>query len=132
MSPPGPKALSLRLWVTSDIGFVWSMNWESWLVPKNSFTTADTGLELIRSWGMSVSTSCRLILSLIALSMRTRPMRYWFSRSSPTALTLRFPRLSMSSTMASELLSRMSSLTVSMMSSFLRVLRSRGTSTASR
>ena len=35
--------------------------------------------------------------SLMARSMRTRPMRYWFSISSPTARTRRLPRWSMSS-----------------------------------
>jgi hypothetical protein len=38
-----------------------------------------------------------LMRSLIARSMRTRPMRYWFSISSPTARTRRLPRWSMSS-----------------------------------
>ena len=38
--------------------------------------------------------------SLIARSMRTRPMRYWFSSSSPTARTRRLPRWSMSSIVA--------------------------------
>ncbi len=39
-----------------------------------------------------------LIFSLMARSMRTRPMRNWFSSSSPTARTRRLPRWSMSST----------------------------------
>ena len=47
---------------------------------------------------MSVSISCDMLMrSLIARSMRTRPMRYWFSISSPTARTRRLPRWSMSS-----------------------------------
>ena len=70
--------------MTDDSGFVWSMNWESWLDPKNSLITAETGLALIRSWGISVSISLRLIRSLMAVSMRTRPIRYWFSSNSPT------------------------------------------------
>ena len=49
------------------------------------------------SCGISVSMSCRLMRSLMARSMRTRPMRYWFSTSSPTARTRRLPRWSMSS-----------------------------------
>lgn len=32
-----------------DSGLFWSMNWESWLEPKNSLTAAATGLALIRS-----------------------------------------------------------------------------------
>ena len=56
---PGPSAESRRLCVTDESGFVWSMNWESWLEPKNSLITAETGFELIRSWGMSVSISWR-------------------------------------------------------------------------
>ena len=48
---------------------------------------------------MSVSISCDMLMrSLMARSMRTRPMRYWFSISSPTARTRRLPRWSMSST----------------------------------
>ena len=31
-----------------DSGFTWSMNWESWLVPKNSLMAATTGRMLIR------------------------------------------------------------------------------------
>ena len=74
------------------------MNCESWLDPKNSFITALTGLGLMRSCGMSVSSSPRLILSFTALSILNRPILYWFSRSSPTERTRRFPRWSMSST----------------------------------
>ena len=39
---------------------------------------------------MSVSISWSDIRSLIARSMRTSPMRYWFSSSSPTTRTRRF------------------------------------------
>ena len=38
--------------------------------------TAVTGFALMRSCGMSVSISWRLMRSLIARSMRTRPIRY--------------------------------------------------------
>ena len=55
--PAGPRALSLLLWVVSESGLVWSMNWDNWLVPKNSLTTAVTGLGLTRSWGIRASTS---------------------------------------------------------------------------
>ena len=60
--------------------------------------TAETGLGFIRSCGMSVSSSPRLILSLTALSILNSPILYWFSRSSPTERTLLLPRWSMSST----------------------------------
>ena len=56
-SAPGPSAERRRLCVTSESGLVWSMNCESWLLPKYSFTTALTGFALIRSCGMSVSIS---------------------------------------------------------------------------
>ena len=38
-----------------------------------------------------------LILSVIALSIRTKPIRNWFSNDSPTERTLLFPRWSISS-----------------------------------
>ena len=41
----------------SESGFVWSMNWLSWLDPKNSRIEAMTGLALMRSWGMAVAIS---------------------------------------------------------------------------
>ena len=84
--------------VTSESGFVWSMNCDSCEDPKNSLIAAMTGLELIRSCGIAESMSWWTdIFSLIARSILTRPMRNWFSRSSPTQRTRRFPRLSMSS-----------------------------------
>ncbi|MNC90665.1 hypothetical protein D3C83_67930 [compost metagenome] len=46
---------------------------------------------------MTLPISTDDIRSLIARSMRSRPMRYWFSISSPTERTRRLPRLSMSS-----------------------------------
>ena len=52
------------------------MNCDSWEEPKNSLTTAETGFALMRSWGIIVSISWRLIFSLMARSIRTRPMRY--------------------------------------------------------
>ncbi len=55
--PPGPRAERRRLCVTSDSGLVWSMNCESCDEPKYSLTTAETGLALMRSCGMSVSIS---------------------------------------------------------------------------
>ena len=87
-----------RLWVTSDRGLFWSMNCESWLDPKNSLTTADTGFALMSSWGISSSVSDRLSRSRTARSTRTSPMRNWFSAISPTLRMRRLPRWSMSST----------------------------------
>ena len=81
-----------RLWVISDNGLFWSMNWESWLEPKNSFTTAETGFALMISWGISPSDSARLSRSLTARSSRTSPILNWFSTISPTLRTLRLPR----------------------------------------
>ena len=81
----------------SESGLVWSMNWLSCEEPKNSRTAAAAGLALIRSCGMTVSMSTLDMRSLIARSIRSRPTRYWFSRSSPTERTRRLPRLSMSS-----------------------------------
>src|SRR3569623_1334369 len=46
---------------------------------------------------MTVAISTELMRSLIARSMRSRPTRYWFSKSSPSERTRRLPRLSMSS-----------------------------------
>ena len=66
---------------------------------------------------MSVSISCDMLMrSLMARSMRTRPMRYWFSISSPTARTRRLPRWSMSSTEPRPFFSSMRWRTVSRMS----------------
>ena len=68
------------------------MNWLSCDEPKNSRTAAAAGLALIRSWGMTVSMSTELMRSRMARSMRKRPIRYWFSMSSPTERTRRLPR----------------------------------------
>jgi hypothetical protein len=68
------------------------MNCDSCEDPKNSRTAAAAGLALIRSWGITVSTSTEDMRSLIARSMRRRPTRYWFSMSSPTDRTRRLPR----------------------------------------
>ena len=84
--------------MTSESGFVWSMNCDSCEDPKNSLIEAMTGFELIRSCGIAESMSWWTdIFSLMARSIRTRPMRNWFSSSSPTERTRRLPRLSMSS-----------------------------------
>src|ERR1019366_10629163 len=74
--PPGPRAERRRLWVISESGLVWSMNWESWLDPKNSRMAAITGLAFTRSCGMGVDISWwTLIFFLMARSIdwkRTR------------------------------------------------------------
>jgi len=73
------------------------MNCESCEEPKNSLTTAETGLALIRSCGIKLVMSEIDIRSLTARSMRVRPTRNWFSSNSPTDRTRRLPRWSMSS-----------------------------------
>ena len=93
MRPPGPRADKPPLvGDLAESGFVWSMNWESWLLAKKSFTAVATGFGFTRSWGMSVSISGKVSLSLMARSILTRPILNWFSRSSPTVLTLLLPK----------------------------------------
>src|SRR2546427_6666253 len=48
---------SRRLCVISESGFVWSMNCDSWLEPKNSLIAAEMGFALMRSCGMRFSDS---------------------------------------------------------------------------
>ena len=69
----GPMAESRRLWVRPDSGLVWSMNCESWLVPKNSFMAATTGRMLISVWGVIASTSWVVMRSRTTRSIRERP-----------------------------------------------------------
>ena len=73
------------------------MNWESWLVPKNSLIEATTGRMLIRVCGVIASTSWVVIRSLTTRSIRARPSRTWFWISSPTVRSRRLPKWSMSS-----------------------------------
>ena len=47
VKPPGPKAETLRLWVISDKGLVWSMNCESCDVEKKSLKDVVIGFALI-------------------------------------------------------------------------------------
>src|SRR5207244_3732618 len=91
VGPGGPSAERRRLCVSSASGFVWSMNCESCEEPKNSFTTADTGLALMRSCGIRFVMSEIDIRSLTARSIRVSPTRNWFSSSSPTDRTRRLP-----------------------------------------
>ena len=51
----GAERREAPLVVNSASGFVWSMNCESWLPPKNSFIAATTGRMLI-SW---LGVACR-------------------------------------------------------------------------
>ena len=95
--PPGPSADSRRLWVRPASGLFWSMNWESWLVPKNSLMDATTGRMLISVCGVIASTSWVVIRSRTTRSIRDRPVRTWFWMSSPTLRSRRLPKWSMSS-----------------------------------
>ena len=76
---------------------VWSMNWESCDVPKNSLMEATTGRMLIRVWGVIASTSWVVIRSFTTRSIRDSPIRIWFWISSPTERRRRLPKWSMSS-----------------------------------
>ena len=83
--------------MSSASGFVWSMNWLSWLPPKNSFIAATTGRMLMRAFGVALSISWIVIRSRTTRSMRRRPIRNAFWISSPLARMRRLPRWSMSS-----------------------------------
>ena len=85
-----------RFDVSSASGFVWSMNWLSWLPPKNSFIAATTGRMLMRALGVALSISWIVIRSRTTRSMRNRPIRNAFWISS-LARMRRLPRWSMSS-----------------------------------
>ena len=80
-----------------DSGFTWSMNWESWLVPKNSLMAATTGRMLMSVCGVMASTSCVVMRSRTTRSIRDRPMRTWFWISSPTERMRRLAKWSWSS-----------------------------------
>ena len=83
--------------MSSASGFVWSMNWLSWLPPKNSFIAATTGRMLMSAFGVALSISWIVIRSRTTRSMRRRPIRNAFWISSPLARMRRLPRWSMSS-----------------------------------
>ncbi len=87
------------------------MNWDSWLVPKNSLMEATTGRMLIRVCGVIASTSWVVMRSRTTRSIRARPVRTWFWISSPTLRMRRLPKWSMSS--VSTTISRPDSPTVS-------------------
>ena len=97
LRPPGPSAERRRLWVRPDSGLTWSMNCESWLVPKNSLMAATTGRMLISVCGVIASTSWVVMRSRTTRSMRDRPMRTWFWISSPTERMRRLAKWSWSS-----------------------------------
>ena len=109
--------------MTSARGLVWSMNCESWLVPKNELMTDESVLELMRSTGLNCSLSLTFIFSRIVLAILERPTLNWLASCSPTVLTLRLLRWSMSSTEALELISWMRYLIISMMSVLVRTRR---------
>jgi hypothetical protein len=73
------------------------MNWESWLVPKNSLMDATTGRMLMSVCGVMASTSWVVMRSRTTRSIRERPVRTWFWMSSPTLRSRRLPKWSMSS-----------------------------------
>ena len=73
------------------------MNWESWLVPKNSLMAATTGRMLISEVGVMDSTSWVVIRSRTTRSIRDSPMRSWFWMSSPTDRMRRLAKWSWSS-----------------------------------
>ena len=99
------------------------MNCDNWLVPKNSFNVAVIGFELTISFGWSFSAnSIVVILSLTAFSTLTRPTLNMFSTISPTHLTLRLPKWSMSSTESDPFLILISVFNTSKISSFDRVV----------
>ena len=68
--PPGPSADRRRLLVRPDSGLFWSMNWDSWEVPKNSLMVAFTGRMLIRVCGVMASMSWVVMRSRTTRSMR--------------------------------------------------------------
>ena len=80
-----------------ESGLFWSMNCDSWLVPKNSLIAATTGRMLISVCGVIASTSCVVIRSRTTRSIRDMPTRIWFWISSPTVRSRRLPKWSMSS-----------------------------------
>ena len=82
--PPGPRRTGDACASGPAIGLVWSMNCDSWLVPKNSFSAATTGRMLISDCGVIASTSWVVIRSRTTRSMQARPVRSWFWISSPT------------------------------------------------
>ena len=83
---------------SSASGFVWSMNWLSWLEPKNAWITALTVRAFTRSSMLILSTSVvMLIRSFTSRAIRLSPTLNWFAISSPTVRTRRLPRWSMSS-----------------------------------
>ena len=69
-----------------------------------------------------LSTSRELSLSLMALSIFNNPILYWFSKSSPTDLTLRLPKWSISSTSPIPSINLCICLTTSKISDFSSIL----------
>ncbi len=114
--------------MSSASGFVWSMNWLSWLPPKNSFIAATTGRMLMRAFGVALSISWIVIRSRTTRSMRRSPIRKAFWISSPLARIRRLPRWSMSSLGCRPRLHSTRCPTIAAMSSRVIVRPSRGSS----
>ena len=100
------------------------MNCESWLVPKNELTTEDKVFEVMSSPGENCSLSRTFIFSRMVLAILESPTLNWFASCSPTVRTLRLLKWSISSTVAFEFISCMRYLMISVISSFLRTLKS--------
>ena len=92
------------MWVISESGLVWSMNWESWEVPKKELMTDERVLAVIRSDGTNCSLSRTFIFSRMVLAIRVRPTLNWFASCSPTVLIRLLLRWSISSTSAFSLI----------------------------
>ena len=72
--PPGPKTEIRRLCVNSAKGFVWSMNCDSGLDPKNSRIEAINGFGLMSMLILSECCSHIAIRSRIVRSNLLRPI----------------------------------------------------------
>jgi len=116
------------LWVNSANGFVWSINCESWFVPKKVLITEDNVLALIRSIGVNTSLSLTFILSLIVRAILESPTPNCDDNCSPTVLTLLFERWSISSISAFELINSIKNLIMVMISSLVKTRFSMSTS----
>ena len=90
--PPGPKPLIRLRWVKEESGFVWSKYCDNWLEPKNSRTVALTILKL-NNWFESIL----LVWFFSFLTNRWNPILNKFCNNSPTDLTRRFFKWSISS-----------------------------------
>jgi len=106
VKPSGPKADRVLRCSISAITFSWFINWESWLVVKNSLILACSGLWFIIWIGKVVPVSIVDMWFWIFLLIWDIPVRNFFCSISPTYLTRRCPKWSISSAWASGLLFR--------------------------